>query len=147
MPGSTLIAVNDASDAVKRRLAALLGEALARLHAIDVADFPFADAPGQASTATPSSSECTKARRAEILHELRSRLPAPSAPVLLHGDPCLPNVLVMNDELSGFVDLGSAGLGDPRNDLVLALWSLEYNYGAGWGETLLEAYVALSEGD
>jgi aminoglycoside phosphotransferase len=52
----------------------------------------------------------------------------------------------MNDRFSGFVDLGSAGLGDPRNDLVLALWSLEFNYGAGWGETLLQAYGVGSEG-
>lgn len=145
VPGSTLLAFSDASDAVKRRLAALLGEALAQLHAVDVTGCPFAHAPEHESNPTPSS-ERDESRRAELLHELRSRLPAPSTPVLLHGDPCLPNVLVMNDELSGFVDLGSAGLGDPRKDLVLALWSLEYNYGTGWGETLLEAYVAVDEG-
>ncbi len=144
--GFPLIAFNDASDAVKRRLAALLGKALARLHSVDVTGCAFAHAPGHEPNATPSS-ERAEARRVEILRELRSRLPAPPAPVLLHGDPCLPNVLVINEKLSGFVDLGSAGLGDPRSDLTLALWSLEYNYGAGWSETLLEAYVAETEGD
>ncbi len=59
---------------------------------------------------------------------------------MTHGDPCLPNVLVLNGEFSGFVDLGSAAVDDPVQDLALALWSLEYNYGAGWGETLLHAY-------
>lgn len=142
VPGSALIAFNDASDAVKRHLAARLGEALARLHTVDVTGCPFVHVAEHESNPTPSF-EREEARRAEIMDELRSRLPAPATPVLLHGDPCLPNVIVMNDELSGFVDLGSAELGDPRNDLVLALWSLEYNYGAGWGETLLEAYGAV----
>ena len=31
-------------------------------------------------------------------------------------------------------------MSDPYRDLALALWSLEYNYGAGWEETFLEAY-------
>lgn len=145
VPGSTLIAFNDASNAVKQRLATLLGEALALLHSVDASACPFAHSPEHEAHPSPSVQR-EEARRAEILQDLRSRLPAPSAPVLLHGDPCLPNVLVMYNELSGFVDLGSAGLGDPRDDLVLALWSLEYNYGSGWGETLLEAYGCGGDG-
>ena len=48
----------------------------------------------------------------------------------------------MDDELSGFVDVGNAGVGDPYMDLALALWSLKYNYGAGLDETFLGAYLA-----
>ena len=46
----------------------------------------------------------------------------------IHGDLCLPNILVDEDnKLVGFIDLGNAGLGDPWYDLSWLLWSLEYN--------------------
>ena len=48
---------------------------------------------------------------------------------LIHGDYCLPNILVKNDKISGFVDLGNAGIGDPWMDYAWCIWSLEYNLG------------------
>ena len=46
---------------------------------------------------------------------------------LIHGDYCLPNILVKNGHVSGFVDLGDAGIGDPWCDYAWCIWSLEYN--------------------
>ncbi len=46
---------------------------------------------------------------------------------LIHGDFCLPNILVQNDKFVGFVDLGDAGIGDPWMDYAWCIWSLEYN--------------------
>ena len=46
---------------------------------------------------------------------------------LIHGDYCLPNILVKNDKIAGFVDLGDAGIGDPWCDYAWCIWSLEYN--------------------
>ncbi len=46
---------------------------------------------------------------------------------LIHGDYCLPNILVKNDKINGFVDLGGAGIGDPWRDYAWCIWSLEYN--------------------
>ena len=46
---------------------------------------------------------------------------------LIHGDYCLPNILVKNDKIAGFVDLGDAGIGDPWFDYAWCIWSLEYN--------------------
>ena len=46
---------------------------------------------------------------------------------IIHGDLCLPNILINNDEISGIIDLDSAGIGDPYYDYVWSLWSLEYN--------------------
>lgn len=60
--------------------------------------------------------------------------------VLLHGDYCLPNVLVHEGRLSGLVDVGGAGLGNPEDDLAAGVWTLQYNYGKGFARTFLEAY-------
>ena len=60
--------------------------------------------------------------------------------VLIHGDYCLPNVLVQDGRLSGLIDLGGAGLGDPQDDLAAGVWTLQYNYGAGHAREFLDAY-------
>ena len=52
---------------------------------------------------------------------------ATRAPVVTHGDFCLPNVLIKDGKLSGFVDIGQAFVGDPWADIAWCLWSLAYN--------------------
>ena len=59
---------------------------------------------------------------------------------LVHGDYCLPNVLVHEGRFSGLVDVGGAGLGNPEDDLAAGVWTLQYNYGKGFARTFLEAY-------
>lgn len=46
---------------------------------------------------------------------------------LIHGDFCLPNIMVKDGKFSCFIDLAMAGLGDRHVDLYWALWSLQYN--------------------
>lgn len=60
--------------------------------------------------------------------------------VLIHGDYCLPNVLVHDGALSAVVDVGLAGLGNPETDLAAGVWTLHYNFGAGFARPFLEAY-------
>jgi aminoglycoside phosphotransferase len=60
--------------------------------------------------------------------------------VLIHGDYCLPNVLVHDGELSGLVDMGQAGLGNPEDDLAAGVWTLHYNFGKGFARPFLDAY-------
>jgi kanamycin kinase len=62
--------------------------------------------------------------------------------VLVHGDYCLPNVLVADGRLSGLVDVGLTGLGNPNVDLAAGVWTLQYNYGPGHAREFLEAYGA-----
>jgi aminoglycoside phosphotransferase len=88
-------------------------------------------------------------RLGEILVEIHSTDAAgcpfgDSAPgnVLIHGDYCLPNVLVEQGRLVGLVDVGRAGLGDPRDDLAAGLWTLHYNFGPGYAPAFLDAYGA-----
>ena len=47
--------------------------------------------------------------------------------VLLHGDYCLPNILLDNWNFSGFIDVGSGGVGDRHIDLFWGVWSLWFN--------------------
>lgn len=46
---------------------------------------------------------------------------------LVHGDFCLPNVMLSRWRFSGFIDLGGGGVGDWRMDLFWVLWSLNFN--------------------
>ncbi len=47
--------------------------------------------------------------------------------VLSHGDYCLPNIFCGADGLSGFIDLGSAGIADRWVDIEMVLWSMWAN--------------------
>jgi aminoglycoside phosphotransferase len=67
-----------------------------------------------------------------LFAELLATAPVDEDLVLTHGDYCLPNILLDGDKLSGFVDLGRAGVGDRYRDLALARRSLIRNCGAAW---------------
>lgn len=68
--------------------------------------------------------------------------------VFTHGDACLPNILVQDGGLSGYLDLGESGLALPCVDLSAALWSLQFNLGPGHARAFLSAYgLDLSEAD
>src|ERR1700694_835253 len=60
--------------------------------------------------------------------------------VLIHGDYCLPNVLVHEGRFSAVVDVGRSGLGNPEDDLAAGGWTLQYKYGKGFARPFLEAY-------
>ncbi|MBE6645205.1 MAG: aminoglycoside 3'-phosphotransferase [Ruminococcaceae bacterium] len=47
--------------------------------------------------------------------------------VLLHGDYCLPNIMLVNWRLSAFIDLGNGGVGDRHIDLFWGTWTLWFN--------------------
>ena len=54
-------------------------------------------------------------------------------PVLSHGDFCLPNVLIEDGKISGYIDLGDAGVGDRWRDIALCCRSLRHNFDGTYG--------------
>lgn len=46
---------------------------------------------------------------------------------LIHGDYCLPNIILDDWRFSGFVDLGNGGVGERHIDLFWGAWTLAYN--------------------
>lgn len=69
--------------------------------------------------------------------------------VLLHGDYCLPNIILDDWNFSGFIDLGNGGVGDRHVDLFWGIWTLNFNLGTnkfrerfldGYGRDLIDEY-------
>jgi len=60
---------------------------------------------------------------------------------LIHGDFCLPNIMLDGWRFSGFIDLDHAGVGDRHIDIYWALWSLKFNLRTDiYAERFMQAY-------
>ncbi|PLS82534.1 MAG: APH(3') family aminoglycoside O-phosphotransferase [Chloroflexi bacterium] len=134
------------------RLVQLLATGLRLLHALPIDDCPFnhgmdaeiARARQHLEQGLVDEADFDDARAGWSAHDLFGELlatrPSSEDRVLTHGDYCLPNVLSDDGQLSGFVDLGRAGIGDPHRDLALAARSIRRNVGAEWVAPFFEAY-------
>jgi kanamycin kinase len=61
--------------------------------------------------------------------------------VLIHGDYCLPNIVMDHFSFAGFIDLGSGGIGDRHHDLYWGNWTLNYNLKTdNYKDIFLDAY-------
>lgn len=134
------------------RLVDLLAEGLHTLHAVPTENCPF-DHRLEAELARARQAllggrvdeddfdEVRLGRSAASLYEdLLHHRPSTEDLVFTHGDYSLPNIIVADGKVSGFVDLGAAGVGDRCRDLALAARSLHYNWGERWVSRLFKAY-------
>lgn len=136
-----------------KRLCDTLAHELRRLHETDYAGCPVPDRTAEYlalaeknyregaydSSHFPDSFGYSSAREAyEVLTAGKSAL---RSRVLLHGDYCLPNVILKDWALSGFIDVGCGGVGDRHIDLFWGVWSLEFNLKTSrYRERFLDAY-------
>lgn len=73
-----------------------------------------------------------------VLEELGGHL---KSDCLLHGDYCLPNILLDDWRFSGFIDVAAGGVGDRHMDLHWGIWSLWFNLKTdAYRERFLDAY-------
>ena len=78
----------------------------------------------------------------DLFNELLRDKPTSEDLVFTHGDYCLPNILLdpSTEAISGFIDLGRAGIADRHQDIALCVRSLTYNQGDGWTDLLYDSY-------
>lgn len=118
-----------------RRLAALLGENLRMLHGLSFDGCPVADrmkpyfatARENYAAGRYDLSFFPGAADPESVFSVLAQSDALNGRVLLHGDYCLPNVMLNDWRLSGFIDVGNGGVGDPHVDLFWGAWTLQFN--------------------
>lgn len=79
----------------------------------------------------------------DVFQVLLSSRPATEDLVFTHGDYCLPNTLVDDGEVSGFVDMGRAGVADRYKDIALAVRSIRRNCGDAFVQPFLDEYEVL----
>lgn len=150
IPGDDCVAAAYLAD--PKRLCTVLADILRDLHAIDPAGCPvhhtaeYLAAAGRNYSAGlfdpspfPEAAGYQTADAAwqavqEKKHLLRSD-------TLIHGDFCLPNILLKDWTFSALIDFDHSGVGDRHVDLFWAVWSLRFNLKTDrWGEYLLDAY-------
>lgn len=122
-----------------RRLAGLMGEQLRALHGIDAKDCPIPDvtsdyiaraeenyfADSYNKEHFPDSFGYKSGEEAyRTLTEGKDML---KNEVLIHGDYCLPNIMLDDWRFCGFIDLGDAGIGDRHVDLFWGRWTIGFN--------------------
>lgn len=122
-----------------KRLCDITAEKLRMLHSIDFSDCPIQNrneiyintaiknykSGNYDKTQFPDSFGYTDAESAiDVVLKNKQRL---KSDVLLHGDYCLPNIMLDNWKFSGFIDLGNSGVGDRHIDLFWGAWTLNFN--------------------
>ncbi len=61
--------------------------------------------------------------------------------VLIHGDFCLPNIMLDGWKFSKFIDVGNGGIGDRHVDLFWGAWTLNFNLGTDeYRDVFFDAY-------
>lgn len=136
-----------------KRLAVLLGTELRRLHEMNSTDCPVQDRMGEYLALAeenyrkglfdpsflPPDARSMKAEDARRV--LREAADTFKNDTLLHGDFCLPNVMLSDWQLSGYIDVDHSGVGDRHVDLFWGAWTLGFNLGTdAYRDLFFDAY-------
>ncbi|MBQ5761114.1 MAG: aminoglycoside 3'-phosphotransferase [Clostridia bacterium] len=135
------------------RLCAVLGKLLRRLHDTDPTGCPVTDHTATYLAAAEKSylsgnfdashipqAACFADRDAawQYVQAHRHLL---KNDTLIHGDFCLPNIILKDWQPAALIDVDHGGIGDRHVDLFWAIWSLRFNTNTDqWADAFLDAY-------
>lgn len=136
-----------------RRLVTVLAHGLREFHRISAKGCPFqfriADAlqvahdrlkAGHIDAERDFHAEHAHLSSEQAVEKLLRTRPDTEDLVVCHGDYCLPNVLIDQERVVGYVDLGELGVADRWWDVAVASWSITWNLGPGLEEHFFAAY-------
>ncbi|MET3711533.1 aminoglycoside 3'-phosphotransferase-1 [Sphingomonas trueperi] len=150
-PGRTAYQLLEEDPAAAPALAGSLARFLLRLHAIPVERCPFnadhrlrlAAAKDRMEAGLVEEEEFDAARRGksagDVWDEMLAAIPPAFDRAVTHGDFSLDNLLVVQGEVTGCIDLGRVGIADPWQDLAI-LWHSLKEFGEAAAEAMLQAY-------
>lgn len=134
------------------RLSEIFGQSLRLLHEVDASDCPIKDRMYEFTHMAGTNSFLQThlndiaeyigiARAGASSAEIVEKSGLLKNDVLIHGDYCLPNIILNNWAFEGFIDVADGGVGDRHYDLAWGLWTLNYNLKSSkYGHRFLDAY-------
>lgn len=144
--------VHAAHTAEPERLSTLFGQTLKKLHSIDFRTCPARDQMplllAQAASLPFRQDHLTllapfigPARAERAAAEILENAALLQTDALIHGDYCLPNIMIDHWRFSALIDLAQSGPGDRHYDLAWGLWTILYNLKQeNFGWLFLDAY-------
>ena len=136
-----------------KHLSEKLGILLRQLHETDAADCPIATRNSFSLSTAEANYRAGKydtslfpaswgfAAKEEAWQEIQHNGHHLQNNALLHGDYCLPNILLDHWKFSGFIDVGFGGLGDRHIDVFWGAWTLFFNLKTNaYYDRFLDAY-------
>ena len=151
MPGQTAYQLLVAQPDAHIRIVDALATFLRRLHAVPVSDCPFtsdhayrlARARGRIDAGLVEEDEFDDEREGwtaeQVWDAMQRLLPMPSDPVVTHGDFSLDNIMMLDGEVVGCIDVGRVGLADRYQDLAI-LWNCLGEFDPSLQDRLIERY-------
>lgn len=134
-------------------LVPILASGLRRIHDVPASDCPFRMTPsdgiaevrdrtrgGMIDPVTDFHREHAHLSLGAALIELEASANFREDPVVCHGDYCLPNVIIDEGAVVGYVDLGELTVADRWWDLAVGAWSVTWNLGPGWEDLFYKSY-------
>jgi aminoglycoside phosphotransferase len=146
------VSFETSSDEEKRHNIRILAEGLKKIHETELSDCPINNSPEKLIQIAKNNLEerkidnikfdkrWRKKTPEELLQEILEIKPEKYDFVLSHGDYCLPNILIKDGELNGFIDWAYGGINDRYFDFAAVAWSIGYNFGEEWIKYFFEDY-------
>lgn len=151
MPGKTAHQILEERPEARPAVVDALATFLRRLHAIPVSECPFnsdhAYRVNRARLRIDSDlvevddfdDEREGWTAEQVWGAMHNLLPFASDPVVTHGDFSLDNLLMVEDEVVGCIDVGRVGIADRYQDLAI-LWNFLGEFDSSLQERLFQAY-------